>query len=136
MQNVYSTDNTRRFLSTETRHKNTDSKIGPRGQETRPKTKGKRPKTSKTDRNSRTLPWPNGFLYQRPYRTQNLTYFRLVLHRCSVATVAPHPQLPTGGAAAKIGSKTERSKTGYPVKRSTSSGPEIRLPGVTSAGSS
>ncbi len=32
-------------------HRNTDSKIGPGGQETRPETQGKRPKTQKTDRN-------------------------------------------------------------------------------------
>ncbi len=49
------------------RHKNTDSKIGPRGVENPPETRGKRPPTSNTPTNSGTLPRPNGFLYQRPY---------------------------------------------------------------------
>ncbi len=50
-------------------HSNTDSEIGPGGQEKKPKTKGTRPKTPKTYRNSGTLPRTKGFLYQPPYRT-------------------------------------------------------------------
>ncbi len=84
------------------RHRNADSKIGPGGQENRPETQEKRPKTTKTERNSGTLPRPKGFLYQRPYRTpgswpepaQNLNLRRKLTVR------SPLPN-PSGGSGAK-----------------------------------
>ncbi len=57
-----------RFCRQKHRHKNkTNSRAG--GQARRPGTQGKRPKTTKTQRNSRTLPRPEGVLYQSHYRT-------------------------------------------------------------------
>ncbi len=53
-------------------HRNENFKIGPWRQETWPKTKGKRPTTQNTDRNSETLPRPKGFLHQSPDREATL----------------------------------------------------------------
>ncbi len=57
---------TKRFLSTETRHRNTDSKIGPGRYETRPKTKGKRPNKAKTTETQGPCPGRRGFCISPP----------------------------------------------------------------------
>ncbi len=62
---------TGRFLSPETPpQKRRLQNRAARGSGTRPETSRERPKTSKTNRNSGTLPRPKGLLYQRPYRTE------------------------------------------------------------------
>ena len=62
---------TGRFLSTEHRCRNTNVKIGTGGWESRPETQRKRPKITKTNRNSRILPGLKRFPYQSHYRTSD-----------------------------------------------------------------
>ncbi len=61
-------NDTRRSLSTGTPPREHRPKIGPGGQESRPGAQGKRPKPSKTNRNSGTLP--------RPAQRSKIFYFK------------------------------------------------------------